>query len=356
MVASMASGARRAWAIAWLVAACAGPRSRTPCASPSEGVDAASPLARFAPELVVTHDEASRALAAARFGGEGTRLARGEAITFTLPHAVERLVFAWHAHWPVPGTDASEHAPVSYTLEVAGDDGVFRAVSSVRDERFGARSHTLTGARSVRMRVDAVRGDAAILDAVELFDASRGARGGFLVFGDSITAGAMGGHRDRGPSAREIVAARDGRAPLVLVLAKGGENTHGALERLPGALAENAITTDLAIAYGSNDSWGDDVLADVSRFEERVGALVAIGTSAGKRVHVPTIPFAVAEHPHLRAFVAASERARERAGAERGPDLFAHFEAHRGELGPDGVHPTLDGYRSVSRLWAERMR
>lgn len=313
-------------------------------------------LERIAPELVVTGDDASRELAAARFGGEGTKLPRGAAVTFTLPRTFERAVFAWHAHWPTPGTDAAELAPTSYFLEAAGDDGAFHPVVSVRDERFGARSHALSQVRRVRMRVDSVRGDAAVLDAVEIYDASRGASGAWLFLGDSITAGAMGGHRDRGPSVRELVAARDGRWPLVLVLAKGGENTRGALERLPAALAENVVVTDVALAYGSNDSWGDDVLADAPRFEGRMGALLAMGARAGKRVHVPTIPFAAAEHPHLGAFVAASERARARAFAERGPDLHAHFATHPGELGPDGVHPTLEGYRSVSRLWAERMR
>jgi hypothetical protein len=36
-----------------------------------------------------------------------------------------------------------------------------------------------------------------------------------------------------------------------------------------------------------------------------------------------------------------------------GPDLFAWFKAHPGDLNPDGVHPNAAGAASIQRLWAE---
>jgi acyl-CoA thioesterase I len=45
-----------------------------------------------------------------------------------------------------------------------------------------------------------------------------------------------------------------------------------------------------------------------------------------------------------------------RNGLLPGPDLYAWFKAHPDELGPDGVHPTDTGTRSINRLWYEALR
>jgi lysophospholipase L1-like esterase len=39
-----------------------------------------------------------------------------------------------------------------------------------------------------------------------------------------------------------------------------------------------------------------------------------------------------------------------------GPDLYSWFSAHPGEFGPDGVHPSEAGTRSINRLWYEALR
>jgi hypothetical protein len=46
----------------------------------------------------------------------------------------------------------------------------------------------------------------------------------------------------------------------------------------------------------------------------------------------------------------------ELAGANQlppGPDLYTWFKEHKGEIGPDTVHPTVAGQASIQRLWGE---
>jgi lysophospholipase L1-like esterase len=50
------------------------------------------------------------------------------------------------------------------------------------------------------------------------------------------------------------------------------------------------------------------------------------------------------------------DRVTARNGLLPGPDLYAWFRSHRGELGQDGVHPNDAGTRSINRLWYEALR
>ena len=81
-------------------------------------------------------------------------------------------------------------------------------------------------------------------------------------------------------------------------------------------------------------------------------------TAAGRVPVIARIPYATKgpADADVRSLNAVVDRVAARNGLIPGPDLYAWFKAHPNELGPDGVHPSDAGSRSINRLWYEALR
>jgi lysophospholipase L1-like esterase len=110
-----------------------------------------------------------------------------------------------------------------------------------------------------------------------------------------------------------------------------------------------------AIGYGTNDAFEK---VPPALFDSQMQTLVDRIEAAGRVPVIARIPFA-SKGPadtDVQALNEVIDLVTARNGLLPGPDLYAWFSAHRDELGPDGVHPSDAGTRSINRLWYEALR
>jgi lysophospholipase L1-like esterase len=257
--------------------------------------------------------------------------------------------------------------PASYTIATSADstdglDGTWREVVRVTDNTARTRAHrfSFAGARWVRMTVTSAvpgpLGNEFVIDEIDLHDASESTDDTVFFLGDSITAAAFARCPANQPSFAELVRrAAPERFPAMIDGGVGGVNSGYGVSVVDDWLALNPDFHVWAIGYGTNDAWQK---VPPSVFEANLQNLIDRIEDAGRVPVIARIPFA-AEGPddaHVRALNGVLDRVAARNGLLPGPDLYAWFRTHRDELGPDGVHPTDAGTRSINRLWYEALR
>lgn len=257
--------------------------------------------------------------------------------------------------------------PANYAIATSADstdgrDGTWREVVSVRGNAARTRAHrfSFAGARWVRMTVTRAvpgpLGNEFSIDEIDLHDASTGTDDSVFFLGDSITAMSFNRCPESQPSFAELVhrAAPD-RFPAMIDGGVGGVNSGYGVSVVRDWLALNPDFHVWAIGYGTNDAWQK---VPPALFEQNLQTLVDRILAAGRVPVIARIPFAAAgpADADVRALNGVIDRVAARNGLLPGPDLYAWFRTHRDELGPDGVHPTGAGTRSINRLWYEALR
>jgi acyl-CoA thioesterase-1 len=284
---------------------------------------------------------------------------------------VEQLLLSWNSaattDYVVLGNAPTYGIPADYTIAVStdstdGSNGTWREVVRVQGNTARTRAHRFpaAGAAWVRMMVTALApgtaGGALAIDELDIHDASRGAADTVFFMGDSITAAAFSRCDTRQPSFAELVhRAAPGRFPAMIDGGVGGTNSAYGLQVVNDWLALNPDFAVWAIGFGTNDAW-QGVAPAV--FEQQLEALVERISAAGRRPVLARIPYATGGPPdaNVQALNAVIDRVTARDQLLPGPNLYAWFKANPGELGPDGVHPTDAGARSINRLWYEALR
>jgi acyl-CoA thioesterase I len=257
--------------------------------------------------------------------------------------------------------------PASYTIATStdstdGHDGTWRQVVSVTGNVARTRAHRFPYARTrwVRMTVNSAvpgpLGNDLVIDEIDLHDASAGTDDSVFFIGDSITAAAFTRCPATQPSFAELVhRANPRRFPAMIDGGVGAVNSGYAVSVIHDWLALNPDFHVWAIGYGTNDAWQK---LSPSIFDDHLQTLVDRIEAAGRVPVIARIPFA-AKGPadsDVRALNKTIDRVVARNGLLPGPDLYAWFSAHPSELGPDGVHPSEAGVRSINRLWYEALR
>ena len=257
--------------------------------------------------------------------------------------------------------------PASYTIATSADstdgrDGTWREVLSVTGNTARTRAHrfSLAGARWVRMTVTSAvpgpLGNTFAIDQIDLYDASNGTDDTVFFLGDSITAASFTRCPANQPSFAELVhQAVPDRFPAMIDGGVGGVNSGYGVSIIQDWLALNPDFRVWAIGYGTNDAWQK---VSPAEFEANLQTITERIEAAGRIPVIARIPYA-AKGPvdaDVRALNAAVDRVAARNGLPPGPDLYAWFSAHPDELGPDGVHPSEAGTRSINRLWYEALR
>ena len=293
--------------------------------------------------------------------------------TLTLPVEPVRgdLLLVWNSsatsdYTPLP--DAPTYGvPASYTISTSdnstdGEDGTWRTVVKVDGNTARTRAHRFPfeGARWVRMTITSAvpgpLGDRVVIDQIDLHDASRGTEDTVFFLGDSITVAAFTRCPDSQPSFAELVRrASPRRFPAMIDGGVAGVNSGYGVSVVEQLLDLNPDFHVWAIGYGTNDAWQK---TPPSIFEDHLQAIVAAIQAAGRVPILARIPFAARgpDDADVRALNRVIDRVTTRQGLLPGPDLYTWFSTHPDELGPDGVHPSAAGSRSINRLWYEALR
>ena len=111
----------------------------------------------------------------------------------------------------------------------------------------------------------------------------------------------------------------------------------------------------VALSYGTNDA---AACTSGARFTAAYTEMIKAVIAAAKIPVVPTIPWArnasvqqcgPALNARLRTLYSRFPR------IVKGPDLWRYFQAHRGLISSDGLHPSGAGYAAYRRQWAAAM-
>jgi len=190
------------------------------------------------------------------------------------------------------------------------------------------------------------------ISEIDIHDVTVGARDSWFFLGDSITALAFDRAHAHQPSFATWVNGRHpGYFPAMIDGGTGGDKSDEGAAHIDDWLARNPDAHFWAIAYGTNDSAGNE--SETGRFRKNLQTIVSRVRDAGRVAILATIPFASDDqHRNIPAFNRVLRDLRAANSLPEGPDLYGWFAAHPDEL-RDGVHPNAQGILSINRLWAE---
>jgi acyl-CoA thioesterase-1 len=277
-----------------------------------------------------------------------------------------RLLVAWQD----PGVRAYDvltgGAPADYRIETSddstdGSDGNWNVVVEVTGNPVRARVHSFdfTDMSWVRFVVTAAPEDssAVLLDELAIHDLSESGddlpQDGWLFMGDSITQAAFARNRNAALVFANIV--HDNHPafdPIMINAGVGGDLSDDGVDDVDQWLAFNPDLLHVAIAYGTNDSWGGHSPASTG-FEANLRTMVEAVLDDGRVPMLVRIPYASEAHPTVAEFNEIVDALQQEYGLACAPDLYSWFLEHPDELSNDGVHPSPAGYGSINQRWAE---
>jgi len=306
-------------------------------------------------------------------------------VAFRLPQPLNRVLFQWSNGIGGQSYTAANAGgalqgrnPASYRLQYStnstnGSNGNWVTVADVTDngdganarDRVTARSHLIDAGNNkvtwVRFRIGS--GNIAEIDIHDLSGGSANAAfdtWGFV--GDSLTEAAYWRETVHTPFNTLV----PGRAPSMLNMGIGGISSGsdyglGGLRQRIGRMVElNEGIHFWAIGIGTNnavwESWNpQQTEAAQNTFRNDLNAIVDTLLNKGKQPIIARIPFTSRGSQYNNNVIALNavvdEVTRQR-GLPAGPDLYAHFEANRGQL-TDGVHTNYAGRTVMNELWAK---
>ncbi len=255
-------------------------------------------------------------------------------------------------------------APVGYTIETSADstdgsDGEWEMAVEVTDNPVRTRAHSFAfeGMRWVRFTATEPPPDRSVrLLEILLHDISDSTgerpQDSWVFFGDSISQAALTRNFGSVSFASVVADAHPGFSPIALNASIGGELLTDAIARLDQLLDLNPDIQHIAIAYGTNDSWGNQN-AEAVGFRDKLVQVVETILDRGRTPIIARIPYASEAHRTLPEFNDVIDEVQAEYGLPCGPDLYSWFLEHPEQLGPDGVHPNSPGNVQLNALWAE---
>ncbi|MDB5096424.1 MAG: hypothetical protein JWM80_845, partial [Cyanobacteria bacterium RYN_339] len=266
--------------------------------------------------------------------------------------ATGRVLVAWDGSgYHLLNTQA---APRTYAIEAStgSSDGrtgnwaqVFRGVDNPlrsRQDAFDA-----PGATWLRLRVESSWTGGPALRNLAVYELPPGPADAWLILGDSITAMAFDPSR---PSlcATTVAARAPGHLPLVQAGGTGGDTAALGQQKLALALPLLPPGAAVGLAFGTNDATQG---VPIATFKATMQAMIDQITASGRRPVLARTPYDL--NGTLPQFVKAIDDLTAANRLPPGPDLYGWFKDHKGEIGPDTVHPTVAGQVSIQRLWGE---
>ncbi len=259
---------------------------------------------------------------------------------------------------------SSNGMPTDYTIEVnAAEGGDYPAdgwvvVETVKENTLHSRQHVvdMSDYNWIRLNVTGVDGktSGSLNINMDIHNVSNGITDSWIFFGDSITAGGM--MNCYGTGYAELVNQIDSTYfPIQenggiggIMSTDGKNNIDRWLETFPGKY--------VSIAYGTNDSWGNQTGAE--KYYENTVYMIEAVLAADMIPVLPKIPYATEAgvNTYLDDYNAMIDKIYEEyPEVVKGPDFDAMFRENPELLSGDGVHPSSEGYAAMRELWAETM-
>ncbi|MEO7958531.1 MAG: GDSL-type esterase/lipase family protein [Fibrobacteria bacterium] len=236
-----------------------------------------------------------------------------------------------------------------------GSDGDWTVAVSITGNIVTTRGHLIDFAGKSWVKMSVKKGGGSI-DEFEVFDASLGAEDTWFFVGTSISANTYKSAPPAKNFADLVTQAHPGFNPAMIRGGIGCITTNDMVRNLSNYLKMAGNAHFWAIEQGTNDAWGG-TNANVALFTKNlqividsckargiqpiIARMLATGPGAGWQVH--------------QDYEKAIDELAKKNNLIPGPDLFAWFLAHGGDLNSDGVHPNAAGDASIQRLWAEKM-
>ncbi len=280
----------------------------------------------------------------------------------------EKIIAVWYnatGHYDYPVVSSNSNGmPTDYTIEVnkaAGGtcpESGWEVVEKVSGNTLHSRQHVvdMKGYNWIRLNVTGVDGKASGTASInfDIHNVSDGITDSWIFLGDSITAGGM--MNCYGTGFAEYVNQIDSRYYPVqenggiggIMSSHGKENIDRWLETFPGNY--------VSIAYGTNDSWGNQTGAQ--KYYDNTAYMVEKVIEAGKTPIIPTIPYAT--ETGISAYIDDYNAMIEKIYTEypevvEGPDFYTLLQKNPEYLSSDGVHPNSEGYDAMRQEWASVM-
>jgi lysophospholipase L1-like esterase len=198
------------------------------------------------------------------------------------------------------------------------------------------------------------------VEAIPLIGATR-----YVAFGDSITEGKLSNGdltQNSYPNGlkRELELRYTSQVFVVLTEGGGGETTGGGVNRLPGVL--NADNPEVLLLLEGVNDLVPAGSAGISPMVSNLRTMINQAQGRGIRVFLGTIPPEIpnAQRAGAQPFIVpANDQIRALAGST-GATLVDVYQALIGSLttfiGPDGLHPTEQGYQMIARTFFDAIR
>ncbi len=270
-------------------------------------------------------------------------------------------VYAWSNQLSPANCPNNNPLIVDYELLTSanstnGSDGQWTVAASITGNIVTARGHLIdfTGMSWVKMSVKKGGGS---IDEFEVFDASKGSEDTWFFVGTSISANTYKSTPPAKDFADLVTQANPGFNPAMVRGGIGCISTSDMFKNLSHYLRMAGNAHFWAIEQGTNDAWGG-TNQNVALFTKNLQTVIDSCQARGIK---PIIARMLATNKTAAGWQVHQdyEKAIDDLATKNklipGPDLYAWFLAHPGDLTSDGVHPNAAGAASIQRLWAEKM-
>lgn len=289
--------------------------------------------------------------------------------------APRQIIVAWYNeatenYWRHNQQETTYGLVQDYAIVINGVEAVH-----VTDNEWSRRTHLIdlaalgiqTTDLSIELRVNGLEpsSDAhlgAVIDELEVFDASAGHQDSWFLVGDSLVGAAFRPtHELAGAQFRDLAAAA-GHHPLFIEGGVGAEGVVTVRPLLPQMLDRHPEICNWVLMVGTNDVWNKVADDSIKWFAESVSILANQVRAKGRRVFLATLPYGergpAAAAPFdpavVRSFndqirqVLTLEKFQNAPLAQPGPDFYPTL-LPPDRRGSDGVHPTTAGAQAMNR-------
>jgi lysophospholipase L1-like esterase len=338
---------------------------------PEKGIASPAPvwpaplLSRGKPVFATVDNADAPALVDGRYGvsGPGASWRPGTlpaSVSIQIGSGYSSVLLSWNTPGSSPNYTTKTAAPQAYSVEASSDstngsDGSWTSLALFTGNTTRARAHQVNFSGMTWIRLTILQAPQGVdLDEIDVHGLSQPNPDTVFFMGDSISSVAFDRIPAHQPSYAEDVHASDAEFfPAMIDGGVLGDTSSEGVGHLADWLDLNPDFSVWALGYGTNDA-GQNLAP--STFQGNLQTLINQIKAAGKIPVIARIPYSpLAGYSTIPTYNQIIDQLAAENSLVPGPDLYAWFQSHPGEIGADGIHPTDAGAVSINRLWAEAL-